>query len=226
MLKKTLIVIVAIAIVVAFFLYGNANRDYKDLKTQLKVSHIIYNPDKPLPSFSLVDQNNQVFNNDSLKDGWTLLLFIYTHCPDVCPTELLNMSVLKNLMIEDKVTSVPKVVAITFDPLRDTPEVLKEYVRHFDKDFIGVSGEQAQIEQLIKPFGAYYERVIYDEKGRSIILKANDKLPESALQDGYVINHTAWVYLINPKGQIFAGFPSPHNPSKMADDIKLIMNQF
>jgi protein SCO1/2 len=42
-------------------------------------------------------------------------------------------------------------VAITFDPLRDTPEVLKEYVRHFDKDFIGVSGEQTQINQLIKP---------------------------------------------------------------------------
>jgi protein SCO1/2 len=40
-------------------------------------------------------------------------------------------------------------------------------VRHFDKDFIGVSGEQAQIDQLIKPFGAYYERVIYDEKGKS-----------------------------------------------------------
>jgi protein SCO1/2 len=55
--------------------------------SQLKVSHIIYNPNKPLPSFSLVDQDNQLFNNDNLKDGWTLLLFIYTHCPDVCPTE-------------------------------------------------------------------------------------------------------------------------------------------
>ncbi|CAC9435301.1 Cytochrome oxidase biogenesis protein Sco1/SenC/PrrC, putative copper metallochaperone [uncultured Gammaproteobacteria bacterium] len=227
MLKKTSIVIVAVTIiVVTFFLYGNSNRDYKALGSQLKVSHIIYNPNKPLPSFSLVDQDNQLFNNDNLKDGWTLLLFIYTHCPDVCPTELLDMSTLKKLMLKDKAISTPKVVAITFDPLRDTPEVLKEYVRHFDKDFIGVSGEQAQINQLIKPFGAYYERVIYDEEGKSVILKANDKLPESALQDGYVINHTAWIYLINPEGQIFAGFPSPHNPSKMVDDIKLIMNQF
>ena len=226
MLKRTSIVIVAITIVVAFLLYSDFNRDYKDLKTQLKVSHLIYNPNKPLPLFSLVDQNNQLFNNDNLKDGWTLLLFIYTHCPDVCPTELLDMSVLKNLMIKDKATSAPKVVAITFDPLRDTPEVLKGYVGHFDKDFIGISGEQAQIDKLVKSFGAYYERVIYDEKGRPVILKANDKLPESALQDGYVINHTAWVYLINPEGQIFAGFPSPHKPSKMVDDIKLIMDRF
>jgi protein SCO1/2 len=45
---------------------------------------------------------------------------------------------------------------------------LKEYITHFDKDFIGVSGEQAQIDQLIKPFGAYYERVIYDKKGKPV----------------------------------------------------------
>jgi protein SCO1/2 len=43
--------------------------------------------------------DNQLFNNDNLKDGWTLLLFIYTHCPDVCPTELLDMSTLKKLML-------------------------------------------------------------------------------------------------------------------------------
>jgi protein SCO1/2 len=84
----------------------------------------------------------------SLKKGWSLLLFIYTHCPDVCPTELLDMSQLKNLMAKDKTAHMPTVVAITFDPLRDTPEVLKEYITHFDKDFIGVSGEQAQIDQL------------------------------------------------------------------------------
>jgi protein SCO1/2 len=47
-----------------------------------------------------------------------------------------------------------------------------------------------------------------------IPIYAKDKLPESALQDGYVINHTAWIYLINPEGQIFAGFPSPHNPNQ------------
>jgi protein SCO1/2 len=52
-------------------------------------------------------------------------------------------------MIKDKTTSMPKVVAITFDPLRDTPEVLKEYVRHFDKDFIGVSGYNSGFIVLI-----------------------------------------------------------------------------
>ena len=104
--------------------------------------------------------------------------------------------------------------------------MLKKYVRYFDKDFIGVSGQQSQIDQLIKPFGAYYERVIYDKNDKPVILKANEKLPKNALKDGYIINHTAWIYLINPEGQIFAGFPTPHKPSEMIKDIKLIMSQF
>lgn len=226
MLKKILIVVVITTLAIVLFLYSGANRDYKKLSKQLKVSHIIYNPDKPLHAFSLIDHNNQVFDNSNLKDGWTFLLFIYTHCPDVCPTELFDMANLKKLMVKDKVANIPKVVAITFDPLRDTPKVLKTYLRYFDKDFIGVSGQQSQIDQLIKPFGAYYERIIYDKSGKQIILKAGEKLPKNALQDGYTINHTAWIYLINPEGQIFAGFPTPHKPSKMLEDTKLIMSQF
>lgn len=224
--SKLLTSIGVVVLGILTFYFTSANKNYQTLKEQLKVSHIVYNPDKPLLSFSLIDHNNQVFDNSSLKDGWTLLLFIYTHCPDVCPTELLDMANLKQLMVKDKVANIPKVVAITFDPLRDTPKVLKKYVRYFDKDFIGVSGQQSQIDQLIKPFGAYYERVIYDKNDKPVILKADEKLPKNALKDGYIINHTAWIYLINPEGQIFAGFPTPHKPSEMIKDIKLIMSQF
>jgi protein SCO1/2 len=80
--------------------------------------------------------------------------------------------------------------------------------------------------QLIKPFGAYYERVIYDKKGKPVTLKAGEKLPKGSLEKGYVINHTAWIYLMNPKGDIFAGFPSPHKTSEMMQDIKLMMDSF
>ncbi|WP_369178464.1 SCO family protein [Candidatus Thiodubiliella endoseptemdiera] len=217
--------VVALA-VVSFYLV-NVDKDYRAiLSQQLKVSHIIYNPDKELPKFSLLDYDNQAFNNEHLKGDWSLVLFIYTHCPDICPTELMDMASLKRLMEEDKTAKMPKVVAITFDPLRDTPKVLKTYISYFDKDFIGVSGEQAQIDRLIKPFGAYYERVIVAENGKQTILKASEKLPENALKEGYVINHTAWIYLLNPEGKIFAGFPSPHKPKEMMQDIKLIMGHF
>ena len=101
---------------------------------------------------------------------------------------------------------------MTFDPLRDTPEVMRTYINHFDKEFLGVSGEQAQIDKLIKPFGVYYERVVKDENGKQLILKYSDKLPKNTLKESYIINHTAWIYLMNLEGQIFAGFPTPHKP--------------
>lgn len=220
---KSILIITLAGLLAAFFYFVNFNKDYRSLAKQLKVSYVIH-PDKPLPAFSLVNHNNNKFDNSDLKGQWSLLLFLYTHCPDICPTELFDMSRLKQLVAKDKEITMPNVVAITFDPLRDTPEVMKGYVTNFDKDFVGVSGDQAQIDRLIKPFGTYYERVIDDENGKQVILKASDKLPENALKDGYLINHTAWIYLINPEGQIFAGFPAPHKPNAMLDDIKRMVN--
>lgn len=221
-MNSKLFAIISIFVLSSLIFYlVNEKQDYQSLKPQLKVSYLMHNPDKPLPEFSLVDHNNQIFNNTRLKGKWSLLLFIYTHCPDICPTELLDLSRLKNLMKNN----MPNVVAITFDPLRDTPEVLKQYVTYFDKNFIGVSGDETQINQLIKHFGAYYERVIR-KNNKPITVKAGEKLPKNAIKDGYTINHTAWIYLISPKGQIVSGFPSPHKPKAMAKDIQLTIDKF
>mgnify|MGYP001563147884 CR=1 FL=1 len=222
---KSIIGVVVVLITTLVFM-GGPDKDYKDLKRQLKSSLITYDPDKELISFSLIDHDNNKFNNNRLKDKWTLLMFIYTHCPDVCPTELLNMSLLRSTLSNDKSKVVPEVVSITFDPVRDTPKVLKTYTAYFDKSFIGVSGDQNQIDKLVKTFGAYYERVIKNEKGQDVILQAGESLPEGAIEEGYIINHTAQIYLVSPNGQIFAEFPAPHNISNMADDINLIIENY
>jgi protein SCO1/2 len=88
-LKKVLIAVVIVLVATALYFY-NFDKNYRNLLgKQLKASYILHNPDKPLPKFSLLDHNRQLFDNERLKKGWLLLLFIYTHCPDVCPTELL-----------------------------------------------------------------------------------------------------------------------------------------
>ncbi|KAA0456341.1 MAG: SCO family protein [Candidatus Thioglobus sp.] len=220
---KTSIAIITLAIVLALFYVANSSKDYSPLSQQLKSSYINHNADKTLPEFALIDHNNRKFDNDSLKGKWSLLLFIYTHCPDVCPTELFSMARLKQLAAEDKELEMPAVVVITFDTARDTPEVMGQYVGNFDQDFIGVSGEQEQIDKLVKHFGAYYERVIYTKNGKQSTIKAGEKLPESALKDGYLINHTARIYLINPAGKTIASFPSPHKPTAILSDIKQIV---
>jgi len=217
--------VVVLLIVVAFYTL-DINKNYKSLTPQLAVAQIMHDPDKKLPIFSLLDHNSNVFNNDGLKDHWSLLLFIYTHCPDVCPTELANIAMLKSYLEGEQAAVIPNVIAITFDALRDTPKVLKTYVAHFDKDFIGVSGDQKNIDQLVKYFGAYYERVIYDDNDKPVTLKRNDPLPNNAIEKGYIINHTATTYLVSPDGQVLAGFPISHNIKNMANDINLIVENY
>ena len=229
MQKKILLLLLTIAAFVLVFValyFTISDSDYKYLSKNLKVSHLIYNPDKKLSSFSLIDHNNNKFENENLKDEWTVLTFIYTHCPDVCPTELMNISTLKSKIKKSNSSFMPNFVVITFDPIRDTPEILKSYVTHFDEDFLGVSGDQKQIDQLVKDFGAYYERVMYSDNGELILIPNYEKIPPEAMENGYSINHTAWVYLVNPGGQIHAGFPAPHKPNDMLEDIKLLVDNY
>lgn len=229
MQKKILLLLLTIAAFVLVFValyFTISDSDYKYLSKNLKVSHLIYNPDKKLSSFSLIDHNNNKFENENLKDEWTVLTFIYTHCPDVCPTELMNISTLKSKIKKSNSSFMPNFVVITFDPIRDTPEILKSYVTHFDEDFLGVSGDQNQIDQLVKDFGAYYERVMYSDNGELILIPNYEKIPPEAMENGYSINHTAWVYLVNPGGQIHAGFPAPHKPNDMLEDIKLLVDNY
>ena len=228
MQKKILLLLTIAAFVLVFvaLYFTISDSDYKYLSKNLKVSHLIYNPDKKLSSFSLIDHNNNKFENENLKDEWTVLTFIYTHCPDVCPTELMNISTLKSKIKKSNSSFMPNFVVITFDPIRDTPEILKSYVTHFDEDFLGVSGDQNQIDQLVKDFGAYYERVMYSDNGELILIPNYEKIPPEAMENGYSINHTAWVYLVNPGGQIHAGFPAPHKPNDMLEDIKLLVDNY
>jgi len=217
----------AIIVLMVVLLFAiDSKKDYKDIKQQLKSSLITHNADRELGLFSLVDHNNNEFNNDHLKDKWTLLMFIYTHCPDICPTELSNMSLLKATLLNNKSKVIPDVVSITFDPVRDTPEVLKAYIPHFNEDFLGVSGDQKQVDKVVKSFGAYYERVIKDEDGKDVVLQPEIILSKDAIKDGYIINHTAQIYLVSPDGQIFAEFPAPHNIKNMASDINLIIENY
>lgn len=221
MLKKIALVFVLVVVTLLslLFYYGtDSTPDHQALKKQLKVSKLLVNPNRPLPQFSLIDHNGVVFDNDRLKNQWSLVFFGYTHCPDVCPTGLMDMAMLEQVLENEKI-QVPKVVFITLDPKRDTPALLKTYLTHFSEDFLGVSGDTNQVNQLIRPFGTFYEFVMYSGDKQVVL---GQSLPEGV--EDYHVNHTAWIYLISPDGEIFAGFPTPHKPKDMAKDIQLIFN--
>lgn len=222
MLKKVSFAAIVLVMFFAAYYFSTSDPEYQSLKKQLQSTQILANPEKPMIDFSLLDHNKQVFDNSRLKGKWTLLFFGYTHCPDICPTALMSIAAVTKALKKNNAKITPNVVFVTFDPERDTPEVLSSYVTYFNKDFLGVSGDQTQINSLVDFFGAYYERVMY-LGDKAMPLDKDKPVPKQAMENGYIINHTAWFYLIDPQGQIFAGFPSPHHTKKMADDIKVIV---
>lgn len=162
--------------------------------------------DAPLPDFKLRGPKGE-FTNASLGGHWSFMFFGYTQCPDICPTALTLMKEVRTaLLAPDAVSPAPtfQVVFISVDPRRDTADLLGAYMAAFDASFIGVSGDDAALAPLAKKLGAYYQR--------------ND----GADTRHYSVDHSAAIYLIDPRGRLAAVFPPPQDTSKLAVDYRRI----
>ncbi len=164
------------------------------------------------------------FNLDSIKGKWSLFFFGYTRCPDVCPTELFMMSEMMKQIEKNPALEIqaPQVVFISLDPQRDTPEALQQYAGFYHPSFIGVTGVQSAVDQLSKSMGVYYERV-YHLNGKILDPASQKDVPEG-LEDSYLVNHSASIFLINPRGELQAIHRPPHQPDVIIRDITSIQN--
>ena len=133
--------------------------------------------------FALVDQNGAAVDKAIFTGQPSLLFFGYTNCPDVCPTTLGEMQGWFSTL-GDEGKSL-KGVFITVDPARDTPEILKGYLSWMDGRVAGLSGPQAEIDKVLRSWGAVGQKA------------------EGSIDDGYLMNHTASVFLVDSKGQFF-----------------------
>jgi len=157
--------------------------------------------------FELVDHNNVAFNNASLQKHWSFMFFGYTYCPDVCPTTL---SVLNSVAqrLQDLDVDV-RFIMVTVDPERDTPERLAEFVTYFNGDFLGVTGTDEGLEQLTRQLGILHVRV----------------QPEPG-SEGYLMDHTAAVFLFDPDGRYHAVFSPPLSAEKIAGDFRKMLQAY
>lgn len=142
--------------------------------------------------FKLTSHSGEVFDSGRLAGKPYLVFFGFTHCPDVCPTTLLELA---DLMKElgpaaDRLT----VLFITVDPERDTQELMAQYIASFDDGFIGLRGSQDEIDAVVKAFAAFARKV-----------------PTEGAQ--YTMDHTAGVYLMDAKGA-FSGMLDMHEPRR------------
>jgi protein SCO1/2 len=145
--------------------------------------------------FELTDQHGKRRSLSDFRGKLVLLYFGYTFCPDVCPTDLLALARLMTLMGADADQLQP--VFVTLDPARDTAAVLREYAAAFDARFVALRGTEAQTRHVATLYKTYYEKV----------------RPVGARN--YVIDHTAFIYLIDREGSYVAFFPPGTTPERM-----------
>jgi protein SCO1/2 len=145
--------------------------------------------------FTLNDQQGKKRSLSDFRGKLVLLYFGYTFCPDVCPTDLAAIAHLMALMGTDADEMQP--VFVTLDPVRDTTAVLRNYVAAFDARFVALRGTEAETRRVATLFKTYYEKV---------------RPPRS---NTYVIDHTAFIYLIDREGRYVAFFPPGTTPERM-----------
>jgi protein SCO1 len=149
--------------------------------------------------FQLTDQNGHSFTDADLKGEPFLVFFGFTHCPDACPTTLLELSdVLDKLGGDaDKV----RVLFITIDPERDNASALKDYLSAFNSRLVGLTGDLSAVATVAKAYHVYFKKVPLDG-------------------GDYTMDHTAIVYLMNKDGRFVTPFSLKRSPQDAADDLR------
>jgi len=173
----------------------------------------------PRPEFTLTDTDGQPYDFAAETEGQlTLLFFGYTHCPDVCPGHL---SILTGALEMPGVPQ-PKVVFVTTDPARDTPERLREWLGNFDDDYVGLTGtveEVAAAEQAAFVAGS----VRLDEDGNAV---ASEPVAGAASAQDYEVGHAAVILAYTPDDQSHLVYPFGVRRQDWAADLPRMLEEF
>ena len=163
----------------------------------------VFSPPRELPAFALTDQDGRRFGPEALRGHWTLVFFGFTQCPDVCPTTLATLVQVTRQLGDLPAEARPRVLLVSVDPERDTPERLAAYVRFFDPTFLGVTGDAAAIAEFARAFGVPF---------------AKDPVP-----GGYTMDHGSGLFVVGPDGSTVAYSSAPHDATVIARDYRKVV---
>jgi protein SCO1 len=149
--------------------------------------------------FKLTDQNGNTITDGDFKGRPFLVFFGYTHCPDVCPTTLFDVSEVMRALGKD--ADRTGALFVTVDPERDTPAVMKDYLSSFNPHLRGATGDRVAIDAVEKAYRVYAKKVPMEN---------ND----------YTLDHTALVYLMDKQGRFVAPFSLKRRPEEAAADLR------
>lgn len=155
--------------------------------------------------FTLTGPAGKPVSLSAFRGKAALLFFGYTHCPDVCPAQAATIQ--RALKKMGKEGEQVRVFFITTDPARDTPTRLKEFLYRFGPQFIGLTGKPDRLAEVEKRYGAGHWREGPAGKGGR----------------NYLVNHTARIFLLDPKGRVRFVFPAQARADDLAKGVRLVL---
>jgi protein SCO1/2 len=162
-------------------------------------------PSRALPEFSLIDAQGQAFGLARVRGQWSMMFFGYTNCPDFCPTTLTTLAALEKRLRAEAAPVRPRVIFMSVDAKRDTPEQLAKYVPYFDPEFIGLTASsQSDVQAVAAKLGV------------SVTITPN--------ADGtYSVDHSGAIFVLNPQGRLAAVLTGPFSVDALESDFRRIV---
>lgn len=164
----------------------------------------LFEPPRTLPAFSLRQSDGTQLIPGELKGHWTLVFLGFTHCPDVCPTTLAELSVAQKQWDSIPESTRPRVLFVSVDPERDPPDRIGEYAHGFHKDTLAATADIPALETFTKSLGMVFGKV---------------PAPEGAPADQYTMDHSASMAVLDPQGRMAGLIRPPLDPNAIAADL-------
>lgn len=204
--KAVLIIAGIIALLLGLLVSRVLSGDADSQQNALIDAGVILLPhSRPLPELSMSDQNGQPVRVDQLKGKWTLLFFGYTYCPDICPTTLAQLRQITGELPAATLEHL-RVVLVSVDPDRDSPQQLKQYLEYFDKRFIGLTGPVPQIQTLANAVSIPF-------------------IPADTRKPGYTVDHSGNLALLGPDGTQRGFIRAPLNTRKLRAQLPGLLDR-
>lgn len=166
----------------------------------------VMNEPAPVGDFTLTSHNGDPVSLSDFRGKLVLVYFGYASCPDVCPMTMLQLAQAR-AELPERLQDDVQVLMVTVDPERDTPELLANYLGHFDKTFLGLTGTPEELDAAAAPLGIFYEKRAVDES------------------ETYFMDHTATVAVIDRQGRLRLVWPFGVPGEDIASDLGYLVRE-
>jgi len=210
--NKPLVIIISILVILVFasigarlYLTNKENAKSANREVLAELDFFLFETPRQLSPVVLTNMQGESRPFSEHLAGWRLVNFGYMFCPDICPINLSFLSDVKTTWDADKSAGPLNVLHITFDPERDKPKLLNQYLTYMNPDFYGLTGTIDNIRAMTQQLNVVFIYEEPDERGN------------------YFVTHSDSMALINPQGQYVGLFKGPYNKENMLKALEVVI---